>query len=138
MDENAWVMGGVSGHAGLFGEAKAVHAILNEWRRARLGQSTIISPGTFESFCTPEMPRILDKRDFTLGFDTPTLPGSQAGEKISPNAIGHLGYAGTSFWWDLDRDAWIILLTNRAMPSRSNELIKKMRPLLHDAIWKYL
>lgn len=136
MDENAWILGGVAGHAGLFGTAKAVHRLLLELRRARFGKSRLIKAETFAAFCTPDVRRRLSERHFTLGFDTPTRPGSQSGRYFSKNSIGHLGYSGTSFWWDLEKDVWIILLSNRCMPTRENKKLSVFRPRLHDAIMK--
>jgi CubicO group peptidase (beta-lactamase class C family) len=138
MDENAWTMGGVAGHAGLFGTAKAIHVMLTEFRKARLGKSRLISQKTFQNFCVPSKNRGAKERYFTLGFDTPTKGKSQSGTYFSKNSIGHLGYAGTSFWWDLDQNFWIILLTNRCYPSCKNKKISEFRPKLHDVAVKLL
>jgi CubicO group peptidase (beta-lactamase class C family) len=134
MDENAWALGGVAGHAGLFGDAAAVHRVLTELRRASLGRSRLIRKEFFDLFCRPDLLRSWNARVFTLGFDTPTRPGSQSGRFFSKASIGHLGFSGTSFWWDLKRDVWIILLTNRCMPLRQNKKLSVFRPRLHDAV----
>lgn len=134
MDLNAWAVGGVAGHAGLFASAKAIHKILCEWGKAKSGQSKIIAKNTFEKFCLPNLGRNPSERYFTLGFDTPTMDASQSGKKFSKNSIGHLGYSGTSFWWDLDKDFWIIFLTNRWCGPKNPDAFKKFRPELHDAI----
>lgn len=133
MDRNAWVQGGVSGHAGLFGTTQAISKILSEWRLASFGQSELISQEAFELFCIPDN-QASQKEYFTLGFDTPTKGVSQSGDLFSEKTIGHLGYAGTSFWWDLKNDFWIILLTNRCMPDRKNFKIQQFRPALHNQI----
>jgi serine-type D-Ala-D-Ala carboxypeptidase len=134
MDRNTYVMGGVSGHAGLFGNALAIHRLLEELHIARQGNSKLIKQKTFELFCKPDLNRDAKKASFTLGFDTKTEGISQSGNLLSTNTIGHLGYAGANFWWDLECDLWIIFLTNRCMPSRENKKISKFRPALHDLI----
>ena len=134
MDENAFLMGGVAGHAGLFATATAVHRILSELRLARLGKSKFITRDCFQIFCEPTTTRSVAKRYFTLGFDTPTQPGSQSGKKFSKKSIGHLGYSGTSFWWDLQKDFWVILLTNRCIQGRENHKFATWRPEFYDQL----
>jgi CubicO group peptidase (beta-lactamase class C family) len=134
-DENAYVVGGVQGHAGLFGTAAAVHMLIHKLLCAY--QET--SPGNL--FQT-EMVRLFFSRlpnaDKTLGFDTPALKNSSAGSYFSANSVGHLGFTGTSFWMDLDRLIIVIMLTNRVHPSRDNMAIKAFRPKLHDTVMKTL
>ena len=62
------------------------------------------------------------------------LPTSSCGTRLSPSAIGHTGFTGTSLWIDWERDLYIVLLTNRVYPTRNNEQIKRMRPQIHDAV----
>jgi CubicO group peptidase (beta-lactamase class C family) len=73
-----------------------------------------------------------------LGFDTPSSIDPSCGQYFSKDTVGHLGFTGTSFWMDLDRNVMIILLTNRVHPSRSNTKIKAFRPKLHDRVMKEL
>lgn len=136
MDENSWVMGGVSGHAGFFGTALGIHGILTELNRARIGKSKHFSRAAFEIFCLPEAKRKFSERKFTFGFDTPTRPDSQSGKYFSKETIGHLGFSGTSFWWDMERDLWIILLTNRCLFGRAKGEFSRWRPRLHDELMK--
>lgn len=136
MDENAWVMGGVSGHAGLFGTARGVHGVLSELSRASFGKSRHFSRAAFEIFCQPDPKRKFSERKFTYGFDTPTKPASQSGRYFSKETIGHLGFSGTSFWWDMKRDLWIVLLTNRCLFGRAKGEFSKWRPRLHDELVK--
>jgi serine-type D-Ala-D-Ala carboxypeptidase len=75
---------------------------------------------------------------FALGWDTPSLDQSAAGHYFSPHSVGHLGFTGTSVWWDLDKNCHIILLTNRVHPSRKNDKIREFRPYIHDLIMKVL
>lgn len=136
MDENAWVCGGVSGHAGLFGTATAVHRILRELRLAQSGKSKILSREGCIRHLAVDTKRDSARRFFTPGFDTPTQPHSQSGRCFSANTIGHLGYSGTSFWWDIKRDAWVVLLTNRCWRGRENPAFATWRPRFHDALWR--
>lgn len=134
-DENAYVAGGVQGHAGLFGTALDVHSLLSHLLSAYHGQ-----PST--QLFQPAMVRLFFRRlagsDKALGFDAPSLSGSSSGQFFSRNSVGHLGYTGTSFWMDLDRSIIVILLTNRVHPTRDNEAIKDFRPKLHDAVMQCL
>lgn len=139
MDLNCYFMGGVSGHAGLFANAHAIHRMLRGLRAARLGKSKLIQQKTFSQFCLPPRKREPSQRYFTLGFDTPTQPGSSTGRYFSKNSIGHLGFSGTSFWWDLDLDVWVILLSNRHVFGDGTPCgAYALRPAIHDVIMQYL
>jgi CubicO group peptidase (beta-lactamase class C family) len=131
-DENAWAMGGVSGHAGLFATAYDValfaECMLN-------GGARILRPETVHRFTTLLAPP--DGTGRTLGWDTPTAP-SQSGKHLSSRAFGHLGFTGTSLWIDPERRLSITLLTNRTWPDRRSQLIKEIRPRFHDAIFEAL
>jgi CubicO group peptidase (beta-lactamase class C family) len=66
-------------------------------------------------------------------------PGkSAAGSFFSTRSVGHLGFTGTSIWWDLEKNCYIILLTNRVHPTRKNEMIRDFRPQIHDLIMKVM
>ena len=68
-----------------------------------------------------------------LGWDT-MLPTSSCGTLMSPSAIGHTGFTGTSLWIDWERDLYVVLLTNRVHPTRENNAIRELRPRIHDAV----
>jgi CubicO group peptidase (beta-lactamase class C family) len=127
-DENAYVLGGVAGHAGLFSSAEDLacfaHAMLN-------GGSPILRPETVELFTRRES--VLPGTSRALGWDTPSAP-SQSGKYFGPRSFGHLGYTGTSLWIDPDQQLSITLLTNRTWPDCSNQAIRQVRPAFHDAI----
>jgi serine-type D-Ala-D-Ala carboxypeptidase len=127
-DENASVLEGVAGHAGLFSIAEDLavfsHAMLN-------GGHPILRPSTVERFTRRESEPEGTSR--ALGWDTPSQP-SQSGKHFSSRAFGHLGYTGTSLWIDPERQLSIALLTNRAWPDCHNQAIKQIRPAFHDAI----
>jgi CubicO group peptidase (beta-lactamase class C family) len=75
---------------------------------------------------------------YGLGWDTPSEQNSSSGKYFSPTSVGHLGFTGTSIWWDLERDCHIILLSNRVHPTRENDKIKIFRPYIHDLIMEKL
>jgi|HubBroStandDraft_6_1064221.scaffolds.fasta_scaffold00944_10 beta-N-acetylhexosaminidase len=134
-DENAWAMGGVSGHAGLFSTAgdTAIFAqmILNGGMYAH---HRILTRATIQEFTARQA--IADSAR-TLGWDAVTQPSS-SGHFFSPASFGHTGFTGTSLWIDPDRDLFVILLTNRVNPTRANEQIRQLRPAVHDAIMQAL
>jgi CubicO group peptidase (beta-lactamase class C family) len=127
-DENAWVMGGVAGHAGCFGPAQEL-AIFAEC--VLRGGSPLFDLHTVELFTRREPSPAGTSR--TLGWDTPSHP-SQSGKYFSPRAYGHLGYTGTSLWIDPERQLSVTLLTNRTWPDRSSQIIRQIRPAFHDAV----
>jgi len=129
-DENASVLGGIAGHAGLFSTAEDLaifaHAMLN-------GGYPILRSSTIELFSRRESAPEGTSRG--LGWDTPSLPlPSQSGKYFSPRSFGHLGYTGTSLWIDPDRKLSITLLTNRTWPDCQNQAIKQVRPAFYDAV----
>lgn len=135
-DENAWAMGGVAGHAGLFSTAGDIsifaRMILNGGVYAH---RRILRRQTIRRFTARER---AGESTRTLGWDVPTPPGSSAGNLFSPSSFGHTGFTGTSLWLDPERDFFVVLLTNRVHPTRANERIRQLRPHLHDAILQAL
>jgi len=129
-DENAYVMGGVAGHAGLFAPAEDVATFAHYMLQ---GGRPILRPETMARFTRREESPAGTSR--ALGWDTPSEP-SQSGTMFSPRSFGHLGYAGTSLWMDAQREISITLLTNRTWPDRTSQKIKHVRPAFHDAIMK--
>ena len=130
-DENAYAVGGIEGHAGLFGTADDINRLLIELLSAYHGRT---SAGFFRQDLLHQFFKPLSGTDKALGFDTPSRSGSSCGRRFSQNSVGHLGFTGTSFWMDLERSVIVILLTNRLHPTRNNERIKKFRPEVHDAV----
>jgi CubicO group peptidase (beta-lactamase class C family) len=128
-DENAYAVGGIEGHAGLFGTADNINRLLLELLFSYHGQP---SAGLFRQDLLHQFFKRLTGTDKALGFDMPSLTGSSCGRGFSQNSIGHLGFTGTSFWMDLEQSLIVILLTNRVHPTRDNERIKEFRPKLHD------
>jgi len=134
-DENAWALGGVSGHAGLFSTAgdTAIFAqmILNGGIYAH---RRILTRALIQEFTARQA---IGDTARTLGWDAVTQPSS-SGHYFSPNSFGHTGFTGTSLWIDPDRDLFVILITNRVNPTRANEQIRQLRPAVHDAIMQAL
>jgi CubicO group peptidase (beta-lactamase class C family) len=131
-DENAHAMGGVAGHAGLFGTAadlsRLALMVLNEGRGEN---GPLVASETLARFLTPSG---FPDSSYALGWDMPSGESSSAGRLFSRRSVGHLGYAGTSIWIDLERRLFLILLTNRVHPRRGNDAIKRVRPALADAV----
>ena len=161
-DENASAMGGVAGHAGLFGDALSVarfaECLLPPQQANRglppqqaknglagdpglaggpkvRGATPIFRPETVALFTARQAAPAGTSR--TLGWDTPSPP-SQSGSMFSPRSFGHLGYTGTSLWCDPERQLSVTLLTNRTWPDSRNQAIKVVRPQVHDAIFRVL
>ena len=124
-DENASVLGGVAGHAGLFSNAADLavfaHCMLQNGR-------PILRPETVKLFTRRHSAGLRP-----LGWDIPSAP-SQSGRYFSPRSFGHLGYTGTSLWIGPERQLAVVLLTNRTWPDKQSQLIKQVRPLFHDAV----
>lgn len=135
-DDNAYAMGGVSGHAGLFSSAKDLDAILRRLRDCYLNIDQTIPSRIVREFWTRD--QTVPGSTWCLGWDTPSPSASSAGAYFSPHSVGHLGFTGTSVWLDLEHDREVVLLSNRVHPSRDNDLIKAFRPLIHDLIVKAL
>ena len=132
-DDNARVMGGVAGHAGLFGATAAVLTLtrfLLDLIKGRAEHPCIEARDLREAVCRCGLPG----STWGLGFDTPSETQSSAGTLLSRLSFGHLGYTGTSFWCDPERDLAVVLFTNRVHPSRENALIRQFRPRFHDAV----
>jgi len=127
-DENASVLGGVAGHAGVFATAEDVAVFANAMLN---GGQPVIRSSTLNLFTQREASPPGTSR--VLGWDTPSSP-SQSGKYFSARSFGHLGYTGTSLWIDPERQLSITLLTNRTWPDCANEAIKEVRPQFHDAI----
>jgi len=131
-DDNAYVMGGIAGHAGLFGTAADLNRVSQSLLEALRGRNPFVSQKIVESFVTRQ---ITPGSSWALGWDTPSGSSgapSSSGRFLSARSFGHLGYTGTSLWIDPEQDLTVILLTNRVHPSSRNIKIRKFRPAIHD------
>jgi CubicO group peptidase (beta-lactamase class C family) len=131
-DENAYALGGAAGHAGLFGTTAAVgdfaRTVLDTFGRdtRRLARRETMRLFATRTADVPGSSR-------ALGWDT-MLPTSSCGTRLSPRAIGHTGFTGTSLWIDPEQELYIVLLTNRVHPTRVNDRLPQMRGQIHDAV----
>jgi CubicO group peptidase (beta-lactamase class C family) len=130
-DENAAALGGIAGHAGLFGTAAAVGSYARHLLQVLDGRSGAVRRNTLEEFITKRSDIPGSSR--ALGWDT-MLPTSSCGSRMSARAFGHTGFTGTSLWIDPEKDVYVVLLTNRVHPTRENNAIKQVRPAVHDAV----
>ncbi|MEM6994456.1 MAG: serine hydrolase [Myxococcota bacterium] len=130
-DDNAFVMGGVAGHAGLFGSAAAVLEVAIAWAEGRVPD---VDGATRDRFWQASTVSGSTRR---LGWDgTPGDGSGSTGVAMSANAVGHTGYTGTSVWIDPDADGGpriCVLLSNRVHPVRTNTAIKDFRRRFHEA-----
>ena len=130
-DENAYAMGGVAGHAGLFGTAGDLAAFCQMLLSGGLyAHHRILRRATIAQFTAPQP---LSGNTRTLGWTVPT-ENSSGGHSLSPHSFGHTGFTGTSIWIDPDKQLFVILLTNRVHPTRENHKIQDVRPAVHDAV----
>jgi len=136
-DENAFAMGGVAPHAGLFSSApdlaRFVQMLL--WKGFYDGER-LVDRETVEMFT--RRANVVVGSDRALGWDTKSATGSSAGTLFSADSFGHTGFTGTSIWVDPARGLFVILLTNRVHPSRDDQLIREARPAVADAVIRAL
>ena len=128
-DENAYALGGIAGHAGLFGTATAIAALGRACLTALRGESAWMSARAVEAMIVAR-----SGGTHRLGWDGVSAGASSSGQHFGPRAFGHLGFTGTSVWCEPDRDLVVALVTNRVHPSRESVGIRALRPQVHDAI----
>jgi CubicO group peptidase (beta-lactamase class C family) len=135
-DENAWLLGGTAGHAGLFSNVPDLLRFAREIvaASANTSDARLFSSSTVELFSRRQGP-VGSSR--ALGWDTPS-ENSSSGQHFSAHSIGHLGFSGCSLWIDLNAGIAVVLLTNRTWPDRKSQLIRTVRPAFHDAIREVL
>ena len=130
-DDNCRALGGVAGHAGLFGTSEGVLNLCKEYlniyhhRKSKLP----ISTETFVKASTQ-----VGESEWSCGFNLPSPSGSSSGSYFSKNSLGHLGFTGVSFWIDVEKQVAVSLLTNRVRQGDDTRAIKEVRPTLHDLV----
>jgi beta-N-acetylhexosaminidase len=130
-DENAALLGGVAGHAGLFSTASDLAVFMQMLlNRGVYGGRRYISEGTIYEFLARKAPG----QERWLGWDMWSMSGSSGGTLLSPSSYGHTGFTGTSLWADPARNLAVVFLTNRVYPTRANLRLLRIRPALHDAV----
>lgn len=135
-DENAYAMGGVAGHAGLFAPVKEVDRIVAELLACYAGRSDFVPQKIVQQFWARDT--AVRGSTWALGWDSPSPEYSSSGHRFSAAAVGHLGFTGTSVWIEPARGIAISLLTNRVHPRRDNQAIRDFRPKIHDLIMEAL
>jgi len=134
-DENAYAIGGVSGHAGVFSTAPDLAAFCQMLLNGGVyAHQRILRRATVTLFTTPQR---LSGGTRTLGWAVPT-PGGLAGHYFSEHSFGHTGFTGTSIWVDPDQQLFVVFLTNRVHPTRENQKIQQVRRDVHDAVMQAL
>jgi CubicO group peptidase (beta-lactamase class C family) len=128
-DENTVVLGGIAGHAGLFGSLDdminiAGSLVVNQSERI------FLAPTTHQMMITPRTDRLNLRRSY--GWQGIDHPRSVAGSLIGPGAYGHTGFTGTSIFIDPDRSRWYVLLANRVHPSRDGDGFATVRQRFHN------
>ena len=132
-DDNAFVMAGVAGHAGLFSTARDLVTFAATLLRCRRDEDPFLPGPVVREFWTRQS--IVPGGTWALGWDTPTPGRSSSGRTFSPGAVGHTGFTGTSLWIEPEADLAVVLLTNRVHPSRDRvEGIRTLRPEVHDRV----
>jgi len=131
-DQNSYALGGITSHAGLFATVSAAERLAREWIDASYDHGRVLDA---------RVVRYAWRRQFSdepgtwvLGWDTPSAGASSAGTRISAQAVGHLGYTGTSVWIDRRRAVHVLLLTNRVASDTTGSGIRALRPRFHDAV----
>ncbi|MGH9389589.1 MAG: serine hydrolase, partial [Vicinamibacteria bacterium] len=131
-DENAFGLGGVAPHAGLFATARSLGAFAQMMLNGgAYGGRRLLEAGTIGLFT--RRANLVPGSSRALGWDTRSEPSS-AGALFSASSFGHTGFTGTSLWIDPERELFAILLTNRVHPTRENPKITELRPAFHDAV----
>ena len=130
-DENAAALGGVAGHAGLFGTAPAVGAFARHLFQVLDGRTGVFAESSLRRFITRR--EGIPGSSRALAWDTMRTTSS-CGTRMSPAAFGHTGFTGTSLWLDPATSVYVVLLSNRVHPTRTNDRIQQVRPALHDAV----
>ena len=139
-DDNAWLLGGVTGHAGLFARLNDVALWSCHWIHAWHNRTHCfpLSHQMVQQVC--DLSLAAPDSSYTWGWDTPSRYGySSAGQSFGSCSVGHLGFTGTSIWMDLTAEVSMILLSNRVYPHRNfSNKIRDFRPMIHDMAWKIL
>jgi beta-glucosidase-like glycosyl hydrolase/CubicO group peptidase (beta-lactamase class C family) len=134
-DENAYAIGGVSGHAGVFSTSPDLSLFCQMLLNGGVyAHNRILKRATIAEFIAPQP---IANNTRTLGWVVPT-EGSSSGHYFSIHSYGHTGFTGTTIWIDPDRELFVVLLTNRVNPTRDNMKIAQVRPAVHDAVMKGL
>ena len=132
-DENCWAMGGVAGHAGLFGTAADTANLAEMYRQAgAIGAVRVLQRPTARAAVRQQAVGADERRG--LAWALRASDHHSSGSRLSSESFGHTGYTGTSVWVDPQRDLTVVLFTNRVLRSREPEPIRALRAAVHDAV----
>lgn len=131
-DDNAWAVGGIAGHSGVFSTAYDLHIFAREILLAYRGSSTFMSREVVRHFWEPQGEGL--EQGFRLGWDSPNEENGMSESKLSAAAVGMCGFTGCSIWLEPEKGLDIILMSNRVHPTRANKKIRSFRPELHSAV----
>lgn len=129
-DPRAALLGGVAGHAGLFGSVGDVCQLLKAIYFPESGKTPFIRPETVKLFTT----RQEKSNTRAIGWDTKGEGKGSCGDGFAAVSFGHTGYTGTSVWCDPTKELCVVFLTNRVHPTSENIKIRAVRPAVHDAV----
>lgn len=141
-DEGAAMLGGISGHAGLFGNANDLAKIMQMFLNYGVYANEIyISPQIVEKWTSYQFKNLNNRRG--IAFDKPLLKNKNKGtpsKEVSESSFGHTGFTGTFTWADPENGLIIVFLSNRVYPSRDNKklLQQNIRTNIHDLIYQAL
>ncbi len=127
-DENAVVLGGVAGHAGLFSTLADMERL---GTALAAGGRGLLRSDTFALMTAAHTDHLNERRGLAWQGRDPA--GSPAGERFGPESYGHTGFTGTSLWVDPETGRYAVLLTNRVHPTRTGETVTGVRRAFHDA-----
>lgn len=134
-DENAWAFGGVSSHAGLFGSIDdlATYGLMVRSQLQGIANYSVRQK-TAQLFASPAIPEA--KGDWALGYMIPSDLNPSCGNRLTKKSIGHTGFTGTSFWYDIKTDLLVVILSNRVHYGRENKAYIQLRPQIHNWIFE--
>jgi CubicO group peptidase (beta-lactamase class C family) len=131
-DDNAWAMGGIAGHSGVFSTAGDLHLFATEMLKAYCGQSSFLKEETLEQFWKES--DLTAEGGWRFGWESPHAENGLGECRLGRAAVGHNGFTGCSLWLEPEKGIDIILMSNRVHPSRTNKKIRLFRPQLFDAV----
>ena len=131
-DDNAWAMGGIAGHSGLFSTARDLHLLATELLRAWHGRNALVSQDVVRAFWEPRAE--LGESRWCLGWDRPSSENGMQSCGWPASAVGVCGVTGCSLWLDPERATHVILMSNRVHPHRANKRIIPFRADLHRVV----
>jgi serine-type D-Ala-D-Ala carboxypeptidase len=136
LDDNAWAMGGVSAHAGLFSNVEDLHLLATELVDCFHGRGSLVSANVLRKFWRRD--ETVPGSSWTLGWETPAAQHSSCGQHFSDMSVGHVGSTGCSLWIDPIREVDVVLLSNHVHWSTDSRAMQTLRPFIHDLVMEAL